>query len=79
MEPHEVWGGMGKRGNEITVEAKGSRQARADLYFNCEHAIEEEVELNCYLFTVGTIAWKPLKNFKQNSTHTFFGNHAWAD
>ena len=48
MEPHEGWGEEEKRGNETNVEAKCSRQARGDLYFKCKHAIEEEVELNCY-------------------------------
>ena len=48
MEPSEGWGEEKKRGNETTVEAKCSRQARGDLYFKCKHAIEEEVELNCY-------------------------------
>ena len=47
MEPHEGWGEE-KTGNETNVEAKCSGQARGDLYFKCKHAIEEEVELNCY-------------------------------
>ena len=48
MEPHKGLGEEEKRGNETIVEAKCSRQARGDLYFKCKHAIEEEVELNCY-------------------------------
>ena len=48
MEPHEGLGEEEKRGNETTVGAKCSRPARGDLYFKCKHAIEEEVELDCY-------------------------------